>query len=630
MSGDYSDGRMVFHGQNPIIYGQRGQFFPAISLDIEQYCDSWCLIMLADARIEVIVQKFVVIAVLVSVVGMTGCARIAPQAAVPAAEPVAAPAAAGAAASLPAAQLTGEILYDLLLGEIAVRRGELSVAADAFARAAIATRDHRVAERAMQTAMGAKDFDRAFEVATLWRELQPDAVPPMEAVAVAQVASNRLSEAKQTFSALIRRAEPEIGGTYRRIADLLSRQTNADGALALMADLVALHDDEADAHYSRAFLADRLKRPSLVVEALDRALELKPGWEDAALAKAAHLLSEEKTDELIAFSDAYLTAHPASNRLRLQYARFLVEHGAQEQALTQFNKVVEQQPTHSDALFAAALLSIQLERLDDAEKLLEQNLKLNPRNDQVRLYLGQVAAERKEFAKAETWYRQIDDGDYFFEAQLLLGDVYAKQSDTDRALSHLRALQPDSEEQHVRWILTQEQVLREGKNLHDAKLILDDGLERFPDSTELLYARGLVAAQLDMVDLHEQDMRKLLAKEPDNPHALNALGYTLADLTDRYQEAYTLIEKALALRPEDPFILDSMGWVQYRLGNYDLAIEYLQKALAKREDAEIAAHLGEVLWAVGQQKRAEAVWAQALEKSPENDTLLSTIRKLKK
>ena len=579
-------------------------------------------------------HKFVVFAVLVSVVGFAGCARVAPQAApvavVETTDPAAAQDPEADGESLPAAALTDEVLYDILLGEIAVRRGELSVAADAFARAAVNTRDHRVAERAMQTAMRAKDFDRAFEVATLWRELQPDAIPPMEAVAVAQVASNRLSEAEQAFTQLIRRAEPNVGGMYRRIADLLSRQTNVDGAIALMGDLVALHADDAEAHYAKAFLADRLKRPSLVVEAIDKALELRPEWEEAALAKAAHLLAQNQTDQLIAFSDGYLDQHPTASRLRLQYARFLVEHGAQEKALVQFKKVIEHQPTHTDAMFAAALISIQLDRLDDAEQLLEQNLDINPRNDQVRLYLGQVAAERKQFAKAETWYRQIHKGDYFFEAQLLLGDIYAKQSDTQKALAHLRELEPDNEEQHVRWILSQEQVLREGQNLADAKLILDDGLNQFPESTDLLYARGLVAAQLDMVELHEQDMRKLLDKDPDNPHALNALGYTLADQTDRYQEAYTLIEKALALRPEDPFILDSMGWIQYRLGNYDLAIDYLQKALAKREDAEIAAHLGEVLWAVGQQQRAEAVWTQALEKSPENDTLLSTIRKLKK
>ncbi|MDH3640019.1 MAG: tetratricopeptide repeat protein, partial [Gammaproteobacteria bacterium] len=338
----------------------------------------------------------------------------------------------------------------------------------------------------------------------------------------------------------------------------------------------------------------------------------------------------KKTDQLITFSDAYLDQHPTANKLRVQYARFLVEQGAQEKALGHFKTVVEQQPTHADAIFAAALISIQLGRLDEAEQLLEQNLKVRPRNDQVRLYLGQVAVERKDFQKAEGWYQQVKHGDYFFEAQLLLGDVYAKQDNTEKALNHLRGLQPDSEAQHVQWILRQEQVLRENDKLTDAKLVLDDGLDQFPESTDLLYARGLIAAQLDMVDLHERDMRKLLDKDPENPHALNALGYTLADQTDRYQEAYTLIEKALALRPEDPFILDSMGWIQYRLGNHDLAIEYLQKALAKREDAEIAAHLGEVLWAVGQETRAEAVWMQALEKAPENDTLQSTIRKLKK
>ncbi len=576
-------------------------------------------------------RKIVLTGALAALVGATGCARLNAPATLPVdVHHAAQPAVTESAEPLPAVALSAEILYDILLAEIAVRRNELAVATEAYARAAANTRDYRLAERAMQVAMRARNFDVAFEVATLWNELQPGTVPAMEAMAVAQVASNRLSEAKQTFTELIRRAEPNVGAMYRRAADLLSRQTNADGALALMDDLVALNADDAEAHYAQAYLADRLKRPSLVVQAIDRALALRPDWEDAALAKAAHLLAQKKTEELMAFSEAYLTTHPNANKLRIQYARFLVEQGAQEKALANFKTVIEQQPANSDAMFAAALISIQLDRMEEAEQLLEQNLKLRPGNDQVHLYLGQVAVEREDFEKAESWYQRIKGGDYFFEAQLLLADVYAKQNDSDKALEHLRSLQPDSEDQHVQWILRQEQVLRETKNLADAKVVLDDGLDRFPESTELLYARGLIAAQLDMVDLHERDMRKLLAKDPENPHALNALGYTLADLTDRYQEAYTLIEKALALRPEDPFILDSMGWIQYRLGNYDLAIEYLQKALSKREDAEIAAHLGEVLWAVGQQKRAEAIWEQALEKSPENETLLSTIRKLKK
>ncbi|MDH3640409.1 MAG: tetratricopeptide repeat protein, partial [Gammaproteobacteria bacterium] len=242
-------------------------------------------------------RKIIVIALLGSVVGLGACARgvpmTAPLTAVEEPQPAATEPQDGE--SLPAVTLSSEVLYDILLGEIAVRRNELAVAAEAYARAAENTRDYRLAERAMQIAMRAKNFDRAFQVAILWSELQPDAIPPMEAVAVSQVASNRVSEAEETFTRLISRAAPEVGKMYRRIADLLSRQTNVDGALALMDDLVALHADNAEAYYAKAFLADRLKRPTLVVKAIDKALELRPEWEEAALAKAAHLLAQKKT-----------------------------------------------------------------------------------------------------------------------------------------------------------------------------------------------------------------------------------------------------------------------------------------------------------------------------------------------
>jgi tetratricopeptide (TPR) repeat protein len=188
----------------------------------------------------------------------------------------------------------------------------------------------------------------------------------------------------------------------------------------------------------------------------------------------------------------------------------------------------------------------------------------------------------------------------------------------------------ESDEELVRRLLIQEQVWREGaKDRARARQLLDEGLARFPENLELLYARGLLAATMNDVPLMEKDLREVLVKDPNNAHALNALGYTLADQTGRYAEAQQLVGRALELRPEDPFILDSMGWVQYRLGNHQAAVEYLDRALTKRDDAEIAAHLGEVLWVKGDKTRAEEVWGRALKHSPDNEILKGTVTRLK-
>jgi tetratricopeptide (TPR) repeat protein len=245
------------------------------------------------------------------------------------------------------------------------------------------------------------------------------------------------------------------------------------------------------------------------------------------------------------------------------------------------------------------------------------------------LYLGQVAEQRKQYDQAAAWYQQIESGNFYFEAQARLSLTLAKRGQLQEARELLHALQPETEQQQVQRILTEEQMLSEAKQYDEALHVLSAALKDLPDNTDLLYARALVAEKLNRIDLHEADLRKVLSKEPKNAHALNALGYTLADRTTRYKEALELLEQALALKPDDPFIMDSMGWVQYRLGNHAEAVRYLKSALEKRPDAEIAAHLGEVLWVSGDRAGAESVWSRALKDTPDNEVLMGVIKKFK-
>ncbi|NIO42576.1 MAG: tetratricopeptide repeat protein, partial [Burkholderiales bacterium] len=216
---------------------------------------------------------------------------------------------------------------------------------------------------------------------------------------------------------------------------------------------------------------------------------------------------------------------------------------------------------------------------------------------------------------------------HYFEAQTRLGVVIARQGHLEAAREHLHGIETQSDEQRVQLFLAEEQILREAKKYAEALETLNESLEALPRNQDLLYARALIGEKLDLVELAERDLRAILEQDPDNAQALNALGYTLADRTTRYKEALVLIERALALKPDDPFILDSMGWVQYRLGNNTEAIKYLKRALSIRNDAEISAHLGEVLWVTGDRMQARSVWKKALEDTPDNDTLLGIIKK---
>jgi tetratricopeptide (TPR) repeat protein len=272
---------------------------------------------------------------------------------------------------------------------------------------------------------------------------------------------------------------------------------------------------------------------------------------------------------------------------------------------------------------------LQTQELDDAEKYLKRTLALRPQHDQARYYLGQVAEQRKDYAEAIRWYSEIGPGENYFEAQTRIGMMKARQGDIPGALAHLRSLSPTTDQQRVQLILSEEQILREARKYEEALAVLNQGLKQLPGDKDLLYARALIAEKLNLIQVVESDLRSVLKKDPKNAHALNALGYTLADRTNRLQEANALLSEALALRPDDAFILDSMGWLQYRMGNNAEAVRYLKRALEVRNDAEIAAHLGEVLWVMGNRREAESVWSRALREAPDNEAVLDAIKKFK-
>jgi len=533
-----------------------------------------------------------------------------------------------AAGELPDVDLDGDLLYKVLIGEIAANRGQRDTAADSLMEAARLSRDPRLAERATRIALDAERFDLAEQAASLWVELQPDRNRPLESLALIMVEQGRIDEAAARLTELLRKTAEQDATELRRVARLLGQLSNKDNALAAMKRIVASYEDSPDAHFAEAFLADRVGRDKLVVEALDRALALRPDWEDAALAKLGQLIQNKyPREQVAAFAVEFLDRAPEASRVRISYARYLIDHEATGAALDQFRKVLEYDPENTTGLMSAGLLSIQKERYAEARKYLTRHLKLTPHNDQIRIYLGQIAEEQERFAEAEKWYREVSSQDQLFDARLQLGTVLYERQGVDAAIEHLNDINADDENQFVRLVLTKELVLRKAEALTRAKTVLDDAVARYPGNNDLLYARGLLAARLNRISEHEQDMRTLLEEDPNNAHALNALGYTLADATDRIDEAYDLVSKALEMRPDDPFILDSMGWVQYRMGNHQNAIEYLERALSQREDAEIAAHLGEVLWVTGNKERARDIWTRARRENPDNHVLNETIER---
>jgi tetratricopeptide (TPR) repeat protein len=533
--------------------------------------------------------------------------------------------------ALPQVALDSGILYDLLLGEIAGHRGQVAVAATLLGKVAQKTRDPRIAERATLAALYAKHYDEALKSAELWVELRPQDSEAREALALTLLESGRPAEAQFQLEKILslEAARNNIDQAYLRAASLLGRYGNRLTALEIMQTLVRLHPQLPSAHLYLAHLAVRAGELNQAGTHVDRALALRPDWEEAALFRVRVHISQKDVSQAQSFYEQFLDRYPEAANVRLNYARFLIDQKQWEKAHKQFKRVIAVMPEDADAIYAVGLLSLQINRLDEAEEYLKRALEIRPQNDQARIYLGQVAEGGKRYDEATRWYTEIGPGEQYFEAQTRLGMLLAKQGDLAAARKHLQAIQPQTDPQRVQRALAEEQILRDAKQYQEALEVLNQAIRTVPGDKDLLYARALVAEKLDMVDVAERDLRAILAKDPKNANALNALGYTLADRTTRYQEAHELLQEAVALKPDDPFILDSMGWVQYRLGNSTEAIRYLKRALELRNDAEIAAHLGEVLWVTGNRNEAESVWNRALHGAPDSEALHGVIKKFK-
>lgn len=523
--------------------------------------------------------------------------------------------------------LSADLLFDILLSDIAGLRGEHEVEVEAITRAARKSGDPTLLAHAALSALHAGKYSEALASALLWQQAEPAERAPGELIARIYLRLGRPQDAERQFTMLLARAGAAgQGEQLRSIARALVQAGAARQYLALYRNLLARHADNADGWFGKAVLANRAGDNAAAEDALRRALQLQPDFGEAAAALMDKLRHNHRTEELQKFAADFLRRNPGDTELRMQFADSLLSHGRREQALRQYAEVTVHDPDHVKALFAVAVLS---RGRDDktAVKNFARVLEVEPRRDDARYYLAEMEYANRHYRAATRLAWEVTDVEYYLDAQLLLGAAIAKTRGADAGLKFLRAVPAGGERHRVRWFMRQEQILAGEKRYPEARKLLDQALREFPDNGELLYARGLVAAHLKLVDLHERDLRKLIRQEPDNAHAYNALGYTLADLTDRHQEALQLIRKAMSLRADDPYILDSLGWVHYRLGHIHKAIAFLRQALALSDDAEIAAHLGEVLWVSGQQQRARTILRRAARQSPDNEVLRRTLER---
>ena len=559
-------------------------------------------------------------------------------------------------------KLTAPLFYQLLIGEIELREGSAGSAYELILDAARKTRDEQLFRRATEIALQARAGDQALAAVNAWRTALPTSLDALRYQVQLLVALNRLPETVEPLRALL--AQTPAGERplliavtprlYARAADKTAAATALEAALA---DSLASPATATAARVAigRAWLAARNAPRALALAT--QAHRDDPAADGPALL-ALELMPSQPAAEAIVIG--YLGAKPGNNAVRAMYARTLSAAQRHGDAIAQMQIVVDSEPTAPAPWLTLGALHLELRQAKPATAALERYVALAtapvapstpsanaadddddeadadaPRSSgavgltQAYLMLAQAAEFERDFPAAERWLARIDSAQQALEVQMRRASLLARQGKLAEARGLIRNSPEKSDDDARAKLLAEAQILREAKQWSEAYAVLGAANERFPNDADLLYEQSMVAEKLDRMDDMERQLRRVMELQPDHHHAYNALGYSLAERNLRLEEARTLIRKALELKPGEPFITDSLGWVEYRLGNREEATRLLRQAYQSRPDVEIATHLGEVLWVSGQRDEARRVLREARSRDATNDVLVETLARLK-
>ncbi len=553
---------------------------------------------------------------------LAGCAAVAPDPAEP--DAAAAPVETGVPTgeSHPTRDFDAGTLYELLVAEFAGIRNQVDAALEIYMRQAYETRDPAVIDRAIRIASYLNRDEKILELSELWVEVEPDNLDARRLVSFHLARAGRVVEAFPHSEYLLLAGDDEYLQSLAAFAEPVPRREK-ERLLALYRELERKHPDNTGLLLGEAMLLRQLNAPDKSLAAARRVIELEPANETAQLLHAQLLHESGQADAVLKSLRKSLRELPGSKRLRLQYARLLADEDLAA-SREQIRELVSLYPDDPELKLSLALISKEMGNDDEAATLLNELIRENRRASAANFHLGRLAEENGRFEDALHHYTRVRRGQYVLTAADRAARMLKRNAGLPAARVYLNQLRNERPGLATGLYQIEAELLIGEENLDEAREVLGQALDKDPDNISLLYTRSVVGARQGDLEKAESDLRAILAREPDNATALNALGYTLLNLSDRYREAYELIRRARQLKPEDPAITDSLGWVYYRLGDYDKALKYLREAFEAFPDPEVAAHLGEVLWVTGKKEEARRVWDKALEESPGNTIILET------
>jgi tetratricopeptide (TPR) repeat protein len=564
-------------------------------------------------------------ALFLALVFLNGCQAIAPvspDATPPAADTTPAPAPKPQVYS----SFTEDTVFSLLSAELAGQRNRFDIALDNYVTQAINTQDPGVSERAFHIAEYVGADQAALDTSLIWAKNDPTNLEAQRAAAIQLARAGRYDDSMAYMEKVLQGQ----GDTHFDFLALSAAETDADtrnGLLTSFDRLLKKYPKNGQLIFGKALL---LQQNGDAQGAL-KLLEDNPandGDVTPVLLRARLLQGMDRGKEALPILEKSIRQYPDDKRLRLTYARMLVEQNRMDDAKVEFSSLVQQFPDDDELRYSLALVCLEAKAWDEAVGYLEDLIARGSHVDSAHLNLGRVYEERNDPQNALTEYAQVGPGNDYLPAQLRQSDILMSNGSVAEASKRLAAAREAQPDYAIQLYLIEAETLANNNQSDRAWQVLGQALKQYPDDLNLLYTRAMLAEKRDDLSQMEKDLRAIIKREPDNAMALNALGYTLSDRTTRYAEAKVLIERAHTLNPEDPAVLDSLGWVNYRLGNLDEAERLLRQAMERFPDHEVAAHLGEVLWANGKQREARKVWGKALEQQPDSPILRSTLRRL--
>ena len=524
-----------------------------------------------------------------------------------------------------------EFIYKFLLAEIATQRGDLNSAGHIYLDLAKLTKIIPLAERATRIAGSARNSRLAMDSANVWQKLDKASIEPKKILAELFITSGNLAKARPLIRALLKKEEKTRAEGFLYLNKILSQVENKKNALRFIIDISKPYLMIPEARFAIAHAAFAAGNKKMAIEELDKIESINSKWETAALFRG-YIIGQDWPEKALAFYQDFLKRNPKSNEVRLEYAKALTNIKKYDEAKKQFLKLVNSSLATSEISLTVALLSIELGDNILAEKYFMQSLERGyPQPPQIYIYLSGIYDERGDFDEAITWLKKITNGEYFLDSRILMAEFYAKYKSVDLAIEMLDGLKKRNLLPNEKLIILRNKAslfLSDNRN-QDAYDLMKSEEEEFKDSHEFKFDYAMLSEKMGNTLLMEQLLLEAIKLKPDYSTAYNALGYSYADRNIKLQVAKRYIEIALSYEPNNHYILDSMGWIHFKLGNLEIASQFIKKAYAINEDPEIAAHLGEILWAQGKKEEAKEIWKSSLNRHPSNTILLETANRFR-